>query len=409
MQIYNQTRFVSEFTMGMDKEGREHLSLVVKGTFDFPQESRHDPQPSQEQTPLVMADEFTGEPGYSATLWESDFAFRKRHCDVILNGCAYAPGGNPTKSVRVGLKVGQWSKMFDVFGPRQWRTIGPAVMATDPVPFYKQRFTYDNAFGGVDKTDPDDTAPPAYLRNPVGVGWAAGQSHAMLPGLALPNTQAIGEDVASPYRDYTPMSFGPVARGEARRLGYAGTYDQNWIDNVFPFLPADFDERYFQMASKDQQVALPARGTQVVLGNLTPNGREEFRLPDTDLPLTIFRKREKVFDRAVRPARIPCYLTPRRESFRWSGASTFRSTASLPNSPKPGLACQRTRCCGRARPGAAIFVPLLSPKPKQNERASRNSRRRDGNRGGAGQGLILCGNARQTGRLSGNPVCRVIG
>jgi len=317
MQIYNQTRFVNEFTMGMDKGGREHLSLVVKGTFDFPQGSHGDPQPSQEQTPLVMADEFTGEPGYSATLWESDFAFRKHRCDVVLNGCAYAPGGNPTKSVRVGLKVGQWSKMFDVFGPRQWRTIGPAVMATDPVPFYKQRFTYDNAFGGVDRTDPDDPAPPAYLRNPVGAGWAAGKNHSKLPGLALPNSQATGEDVTSPYRDYTPMSFGPVARSEAGRLKYAGTYDQNWIDNVFPFLPVDFDERYFQMAPKDQQIAFPATATQVVLGNLTPNGRETFRLPDTDLPLTVFRKREKVFDQTVRPDTLLFDAEARKFSMVW--------------------------------------------------------------------------------------------
>ena len=36
MQIYNQTRYVSEFTQGMEPSGREYLSLVIKGTFDFP-------------------------------------------------------------------------------------------------------------------------------------------------------------------------------------------------------------------------------------------------------------------------------------------------------------------------------------------------------------------------------------
>jgi hypothetical protein len=38
MQIYNQTRYVSEFTMGMEKSGREFLSLVIKetrGTSEF--------------------------------------------------------------------------------------------------------------------------------------------------------------------------------------------------------------------------------------------------------------------------------------------------------------------------------------------------------------------------------------
>ena len=317
MQIYNQTRYVSEFTMGMDKTGREFLSLVVKGTFDFPDDPGKDPAPSAEQTPLVMADEFTGEPGYSATLWESDFAFRKKACDVILNGAAHAPDGKPAKVVRVGLKVGKWSKMFDVYGPREWRTIGPAAIASDPVPFYKQRFSYDNAFGGVDRLDPEDKLPAAYLPNPVGTGWATGKNHARLPGLPLPNTQAVGEDISSPYGEYTPMSFGPIARSHPRRLKYAGTYDQNWIDNIFPFLPADFDERYFQMAPEDQQIPFPVPGTDVVILNLTPKGREAFRLPETGLPLTVFRKRDKVFDHVVRPDTLLFDTEARRFSMVW--------------------------------------------------------------------------------------------
>jgi len=38
------------------------------------------------------------------------------------------------------------------------------------------------------------------------------------------------------------------------RYKLAGTYDQKWLDDVFPFLPADFDERYYQAAPEDQQV-----------------------------------------------------------------------------------------------------------------------------------------------------------
>ena len=37
MQIWNQTGFPTKFTMGMDKEGREYIAIVVKGTFDFPE------------------------------------------------------------------------------------------------------------------------------------------------------------------------------------------------------------------------------------------------------------------------------------------------------------------------------------------------------------------------------------
>ena len=34
------------------------------------------------------------------------------------------------------------------------------------------------------------------------------------------------------------MSFGVIGRNFKSRFPLAGTYDQNWMDNVFPFLPA---------------------------------------------------------------------------------------------------------------------------------------------------------------------------
>ena len=57
-----------------------------------------------------------------------------------------------------------------------------------------------------------------------------------------------------PWGDYRPMGFGPGRPRLDAPLSYAGTYDQNWLDNVFPFLPADFDERYYQAAPEDQQI-----------------------------------------------------------------------------------------------------------------------------------------------------------
>jgi len=92
MEILDQTRFVPAFTRGMDKAGREHLVLVVKSAFDFPDTGERPPI-AEDQRPLVMAAEFTGAPGFSAPLWETDFAFRKARCDVVVNGSAHAPRG----------------------------------------------------------------------------------------------------------------------------------------------------------------------------------------------------------------------------------------------------------------------------------------------------------------------------
>ncbi|MEX5729106.1 hypothetical protein Ga0609869_002459 [Rhodovulum iodosum] len=302
MQIYNQTRFVHEFTQGMDKAGREYLLLVIKGSFDFPEAEGAAAPVSAEQRPLVMADEFTGAPGLSAPLWETDFAFRKARCDVIAQGAAHAPGGRPAEAVRVGLRVGGWTKMFDVVGAREWRVAGPMVTATRPHPFTRMAFSYDTAFGGPDAADPDDPAPAVYAPNPVGLGWGQVRNQAGLSGRPLPNTQAVDDPVTSPYGSYRPMALGPVGRGWPGRLRHAGTYDQHWQDAVFPFLPADFDERYFQHAPEDQQIDPPVPGTPVALANLTPRGREAFRLPpETALPVRVFRGSETAFDDTLHP------------------------------------------------------------------------------------------------------------
>lgn len=301
MRVLKKAHFVHGFTMGMDKTGREYLSFVVKGTFAFPDLSSDTPRPAKDQRPLVMADEFTGEPGFSATLWESDFAFRKAHCDVVLQGAAYAQGGVPAQRVRVGVKVGGWSKQLDVVGQREWRVIGPVITSTRPYSFTRQSFSYDTAFGGPDRYDPEDKAPPVYAPNPVGCGFVTvkGQSH--LSGQPLPNTEEVDKEVTSPYCTYRPMALGPIARSLPDRLRYGGTYDENWEKNIFPFLPADFDERYLQMAPEDQQIPFPEGGVSIILANLTPRGREEFRLPDTALPIRVFRGRETCFDAAPRP------------------------------------------------------------------------------------------------------------
>ena len=127
----------------------------------------------------------------------------------------------------------------------------------------------------------------------------------------------MGEEIASPFGDYTPVSFGPVGRGWPGRLAFAGTYDDAWSAGVFPFLPADFDERYFQMAPPDQQIDPPEGGEEVTLVNLTPGGRESFRLPAAALPVTLFRRRRVAHAGAVRPDTLLLDPEHRRFSLVW--------------------------------------------------------------------------------------------
>ena len=63
------------------------------------------------------------------------------------------------------------------------------------------------------------------------------------------------------------------------------------VDDQCPFLPEDFDTRYFQSAAEDQQIDYLHGGEAVALKHLTPQGRTTFRLPaDLRLPVLFFSR-----------------------------------------------------------------------------------------------------------------------
>ncbi len=288
MELLNATKMKAGYTMGLRPDGRELLVVVVKGTFNFPKPGQ-EPELAAQQADLVMADQFTGEPGLSAPRYESDFAPVKPRCDVLLNGSAYAPSGNPVKRLKVGLRVGRLEKTFTVVGNRFWRNWLGFIWRTAPEPFVKMPISYDHAFGGVDRSN--EKRERFFVANPAGRGYHYHLGKKVVHGKPLPNTEQTGRTVRWPRsKRHRPMAFGPVGRAWPPRPKLAGTYDQNWIDNIFPFLPADFDERYYQSAPADQQIDYLRGGEEVSLLNLTREGRTSFRLPKVQVPITFYPK-----------------------------------------------------------------------------------------------------------------------
>lgn len=284
MELLNATKMIAGYTMGMKPDGRELLVVAIKGTFTLP---RLD-EPAQlaaEQVKLVEADAFTGEPGKSAPLYETDYAPFKPRCDVVLNGSAYAPGGKPTKRVEVALQVGPINKRFDVVGNRRWDKTLMVLAPTSYEPFTVMPISYDRAYGGTDNTHPNEKKHGAYFLNPIGVGFHTNTDGDIVNGKALPNTEAPGERVSNHNGKYRPMAFGPVGRGWKPRMDYAGTYDDAWLEHTFPFLPADFKDDYYQCAPADQQMPYPKGGEEIILANLTPHGFARFRLPTLEMPI----------------------------------------------------------------------------------------------------------------------------
>lgn len=288
MELLNATGMQAAYTQGTDKDARDSLVVVVKGTFRIPLDGG-EAVLADEQKPLIMADTFSGEPGFSAPIYEADFAHIKPRCDILLIGSAHAPKGQAVTQLPVGLKVGPMVKSFNVVGDREWQLNGLAVSASKPTPFVRMPISYDRAYGGTDNAHEDPNQHSAFMPNPVGRGYR--RIFDRIEGLPLPNTEEVNKPITSPKGDYRPMSFGVIGRNWLPRYPLAGTYDQNWIDNIFPFLPPDFDNGYFQAAPPDQQTPYLRGGEEVALVNLAPQDRLYFKLPKLDMPIVFFYKK----------------------------------------------------------------------------------------------------------------------
>ncbi|MDP9896740.1 hypothetical protein J2W32_005850 [Variovorax boronicumulans] len=331
MELINATRMVTGYNMGLEPSGRELLVVVIKGTFRFP----HPEEPEghfalhETQLPLVMADTFSGAPGYSAPVYEVDFAPRKPRCDILLAGSAHAPQGRPTTRVEVGVRIGGWSKTMAVIGPRHWECGLSGASATPPGVFVRQPISYDVAFGGSDVRHEDPAQHAAYMPNPVGRGFHRHIKAGWVDGAPLPSTEEVDHAVREPGGSYRPMAFGPVGRGWEPRSRFAGTYDQVWRDEHFPFLPPDFDAQYFQAAPMDQQVPLDYFGagpTEVLLANLTPEGLTRFTIPHLVAPVHVFPRTGEREDCAATLDTVVIEPDAQRFSLTWRVARPLRKS-----------------------------------------------------------------------------------
>lgn len=148
MNLYNATPFAAAYSMGIQKSGRNCLVIVAKATYKMPT-AQQQPELAEEQIAPFETDTYTGEPGYSAPIYENDFATYKPRCDVILHGSAYSQ--QPVAERQVGLKVGDLEKLFRVIGPRQFEKINDdgSIQISRPGLFTKQNISYDTAYVAV--------------------------------------------------------------------------------------------------------------------------------------------------------------------------------------------------------------------------------------------------------------------
>ncbi len=217
------------------------------------------------------------DPAGSSIKYPHDLAPGKPSTDVVVVGDALAPAGREVLSLDVAVEVGTLSRAVRVFGPRTWYDAGGRHVPTDPIPFTSCSIRWENAFGGI-----DDTEPEALLeepRNPIGRGLV--RSATSLTGQLVPQLEDPTDPIQSHRSRPKPAGLGAIGPGYAPRRDLAGTYDAAWRRYRMPRPPDDLDPRFHQCAPPELQTPSPLYGGEPVrLLGLHRDGAISFRLPE---------------------------------------------------------------------------------------------------------------------------------
>src|SRR5262245_25241948 len=139
LSLQNETPFRAALVPGLDKDGRQHLSIVIKGTFVLAPGTTL--PIADEQMQLESADVFAGEAGSSSVLYESDLMPAKLGTDVVVHGHAWARAR--TSSLDVEVRVGRLHSVVRVFGDRRWTKSLASWRMSDPEPFERMPLVYE--------------------------------------------------------------------------------------------------------------------------------------------------------------------------------------------------------------------------------------------------------------------------
>jgi hypothetical protein len=278
LQVVNHSPFTVALSVFPDPAGVETAYAVIKATFAFGADG---PKLAKLQLPFLATDVFWGDPATSSLRACGEFALLKTATDVLLSGRAVADALD-TRIADCTLTVGPVTRSVRIFGDRQWRKRGNTWRATDPQPWQRMPLRWELAFGGITPAA-GDKPPDHEPRNPVGRGLMARGSEPV-DGQPLPNIEEPSAPLNEPHDRPTPACFAPIAPTWLPRRTYAGTYDAAWVRDRAPYLPLDFDSRYFQVAPPELTApGFLQGGEPVTLAGFSQGGPISFTLPKCGL------------------------------------------------------------------------------------------------------------------------------
>ncbi len=290
-----------------DDQHRPIFSVVVKRTYDI--QANTVITRAEKDRPLVQADEYYdyGDPQYTTIQFETDLVPYKVATDIVFIGKAYAPQGQPVAECSVALQVGHHRKELLITGNRicYYRSNQLPVFS-EPQPFVEMAIRYEKAYGGKDRTSPEDM-PYIYPRNHLGVGFVIENTKEAVEDLKLPNIEDR-QDRLTPERlivgeiqrwneQPLPQGLGWYARPWYPRCSYMGVLPAfvplgtqmreaslglvppNQVELARAFKLPSLDPRFFNGASLGLVVPYLRGDEPVQLHHLTSEGQLTFLLP----------------------------------------------------------------------------------------------------------------------------------
>ncbi len=193
-----------------------------------------------------------------------DAVIPKSRAEFLVVGRGYAPGGKPQPTFPVRAQVGAVKKHAEVHGDRMWNGTSPSRAH----PIVDMPLDWAHAYGG-----------PEFARNPLGKGHARVKD-GDVEYWPLPNIEDPDDRIASPRDRPEPLCFGPVDISWPQRSSLAGTYDDEWLENLFPGFARDIDWGIHNIAQRDQQRDPPwAGGEKYRFENMHPTRVVQGALP----------------------------------------------------------------------------------------------------------------------------------
>lgn len=294
LQLKNDTPFKANIAVFPNEQGIDTLYVLVKATFTIGKRL----DVAETQRPVLLADEHWGEPGKSSLKYASEAHLTKPGTDIVMVGEACAPDKKPVTQLDVTVAVADRRKTIRVFGDRRWEKGWFKIGMTPPVPFHTMPIQYERAFGGVHLVNPETNETLFESRNPVGLGFMGKRSKQDIDGMALPNIEDPAQLIKKPSDQPRPAGFGALAAAWEPRKSYAGTYDAAWQKSRAPYLPDDFNPRFFHVAHPDLIYSRYLQGGEPVeIVNASPNGPIRCTLPTCRLEAAV-----RIAGRTEKPA-----------------------------------------------------------------------------------------------------------